>query len=517
MAKVVFITLYDKGCLGVRYLSSVLKGVKHNTSIIYLGSHGGEVKKSNDAFLDDADLWIGVNEYGVDLVRSYSEPISEKDVAILISLLEKEKPDIIGFSLRTMFLNTAATLTERIRGKIRAKIIYGGIAATCEPQRCLNYADMACVGDGEYSMLELADRFDKGLALDDINNIWVHSNGSLKMNPVLPLEQNLDSIPFPDYEPEGKFSILKSQLVENDHSIGNMNRFTYEIMTSRGCPFSCSYCCNDVLRRLYPGQNFLRRRSVENVINELKRAKDRHDIKSVLFKDEIFTFDFDWVKEFSRRYKGEIGLPFWCYTHPSFANEEMLRVLKETGMFSITMGIQSGSRDILYKAFNRPTPLKKIVEVARVLEKLNLPIKPRYDIITNNPFENDSDRRKTLELLMLLPKPVNFGLTKLSFIPGTRISKVLKDSQLAKNTDRKVYEFWNTLYLLNQYKLFPNSLIRFLSNSRFARNNPGLLKALLFPKFLEIKLQEAIVGIKQALPFWVVLLLKRLRYAIKGY
>jgi len=516
MAKIVFITLYDKGCLGVRYLSSVLKDAKHHTSIIYLGSHGGEVKKRNDTFFDE-DLWVGVNEYGADLIRSYSEAISEEDIAILLSLLEKENPDIIGFSLRTMFLNTAAALTERIRSRIKAKIIYGGIAATCEPKRCLDYADMACMGDGEYSMLELANRFDKGLALDDINNIWVHNNGSLKMNPILPLQQNLDGIPFPDYEPEGKFSILKSQLVKNDPSIGNMNRFTYEIMTSRGCSFSCSYCCNDVLRRLYSGQNFLRRRSVENVINELKLAKDKHNIKSVLFKDEIFTFDFDWVKEFSRRYKGEIGLPFWCYTHPSFANEEMLRVLKGAGMFSITMGIQSGSRDILYKVFNRPTPPEKIVEVAGILEKLNLPIKPRYDIITNNPFENESDRRKTLELLMLLPKPVNFGLTKLSFIPGTRISKALEDGPLAKKADSKTYEFWNSLYLLNQYKLFPNFLISFLSNRRLIKNNPGVLKLLLFPKFLEIKFQEAIDGIKRVLPTGTILFLKRLRQAVKGY
>lgn len=517
MAKATFITLYDKGCLGVRYLSSSLKKEGHKTSIIYMGKHGGRLTSSKNTAKEGDNLWISVNEFGADLIRSYSDPISGKDVEILLGLLDRQKPDIIGFSLRTMFLETAITLTEKIRSVTKAPIIYGGIAASSEPEKCIRYADMICVGEGEKSMLMLADRISQKGSLKDINNIWVRENGTVYKNPLFPLEQDLDKIPFPDYEASDKFSILNSKLIENDPSIGNMSAFTYEIETSRGCPFGCTYCCNDLLRRLYAGQNYLRRRSVNNVIDELKGAKSRYNIKSVLFKDEIFTFDLGWIKEFSDLYKNEVGLPFWCYTHPSFADETILRLLKGCGMFSITMGIQSGSENVLYNIFNRRTSYDKIVKSAFILEDLKLPVRPRFDIITNNPFETEDDRDETLKMLMDLPKPVNFGLTKLSFIPGSRISEILRDKAVDKKTNDNLYKFWNTLFLLNQYSFFPNSIIRFLRKSSFFRKNPGFLKILLFPKFLEIKSREAVSALKGALPSPVVLGLKRIRLALKGY
>lgn len=517
MAKITFITLYDKGCLGVRYISSFLKKEGHSTSIIYLGRHEGRVKDKRDAFVKDNNLWIGVTEYGTNLIRSYSDPIGKKDIDILIGLLKKQRPDIIGFSLRTMFLDTAIDLTARIRDKLNIPIVYGGIAATGEPERCIRYADMVCIGEGERSMLELANCLDEGTPTKDINNMWVCQNGTIYKNPLAPLEQNLDNLPFPDYEPLGKFSILNSGFIENDPSIGNMSRFTYEMITSRGCPFSCTYCCNDLLKRLYAGQRFLRRRSVENVIQEIKEAKAKHNIKSILFKDEIFTFDLEWIKKFSEAYKREVSLPFWCYTHPSFADERILGLLKDCGMFSITMGIQSGSEDILYKIFNRPTPYEKIVKTAVALERLKLPIRPRFDIITNNPFETENDCRKTLDLLMKLSKPLNFGLTKLSFIPGTKIAEMREGLSPKKEVDEKLYKFWNLLYLLNQYSFFPNYIITFLSRNNFFRRNPQLLYFLLFPKFLEIRYQNITAKIKSSLPSRLLILLKRIRYTLKGY
>lgn len=517
MAKICFITLYDKGCLGARYLSSILKREGHNVSIIYLGSHEGKIKSKRDTFTNNKDLWISVNEYGADIIRSYSEPISKKDIAILLDLLIKQRPDLIGFSLRTMFFDTAIGLTEAIRSKIKTPIIYGGIAATSEPDRCIRYADMVCIGEGEYGILELAGLLDRESSVRNAGNMLIRQNSTVYKNTLLPLEQDLDKIPFPDYDPENKFSILNSRLIENDKSIGNMSNFVYEIISSRGCPFACSYCCNDLLKRLYPGQRYLRRRSVKNVIEELAEVKKKYNIKSVLFKDEIFTFDINWIKEFVVAYKKDINLPFWCYTHPSFIDEEVLKLLKDAGMFNVTMGIQSGSENILFNIFNRRTPYKKIIQAAFVLDNLKLPIKPRYDIITNNPFESEDDCRKTLELLMDMPAPINFGLTKLSFIPGSKITEMLNNNTLDNKVDDKRYKFWNTLYLLRQYRFFPKRLINLLSRSIFFRRNPHILQLFLFPKFLIFKYQDICIKMKKTLPVGVIIFLKNIRYKIKGY
>ena len=517
MANVSFITLYDKGCLGVRYLSSLLKEKGHTCSIIYLGRHEGKIKSKKDTLISDENLWIGVNEYGKDIIRSYSDPIGEKDIEILLNLLDRRKPDIIGFSLRQMFLDTAIQLTHRIRQKLRIPVIFGGIAATSEPEKCIRHADMVCLGEGEETMLEVANRLDKKQSLKNINNLWVRDNGNIYKNELNPLEQNLDKLPFPDYTPDNKFWIFNSKIVENDPSIGNMSEYTYEMMTSRGCPFSCTYCCNDLLKKIYYGQKYLRRRSVENIIAELKEAKKTHGIKSVLFKDEVFTFDLGWIKEFARIYKEEIALPFWCYTYPLFADERILSLLKDCGMFNITMGIQSGSENILYNVFNRRTPVDKIVNAAKSLERLKLPVRPRYDIITNNPFETEGDCRKTLELLMELEKPLNFGLTKLSFIPGSMIARMQKEKNIDQKVDDRLYNFWNTLYLLNQYSFFPNSLIKALSRNNFFRKNPWLLQFLLIIKLIEVKFQDFLGLMKRYLPKGLILFFKRVRYLLKRY
>ncbi len=186
-------------------------------------------------------------------------------------------------------------------------------------------------------------------------------------------------------------------------------------------------------------------------------------------------------------------------------------------MFNITMGIQSGSEDILYNVFNRRTPKGRIIKTAFILNKLKLPLRPQFDIITNNPFETEDDRRKTLELLMRLPKPVNFGLTKLSFIPGSKIVKMLEEKMIDRKVDDKIYKFWNILYLLNRYRFFPNRLIRILSRSTFFRKNPAILQPLLIIKLLEVKCQDIAEKIKNCLPPNIILLLKRTRYVLKGY
>ncbi|MBN1354097.1 MAG: B12-binding domain-containing radical SAM protein, partial [Candidatus Omnitrophica bacterium] len=415
------------------------------------------------------------------------------------------------------FLDTAIQLTRRIRQKLSTPVIFGGIAATGEPEKCIRHADMVCLGEGEESMLEIAERIDGARSLRDIKNLWVRSGNAVYKNALYPLEQNLDRLPFPDYSADSKFWILNSRIVENDPSIGNMSRYTYEMMTSRGCPFSCTYCCNDILRGVYKGQKYLRRRSVENVINELKEAKSRYGIKSVLFKDEVFTFDINWIKEFAGIYKREIALPFWCYTYPLFAEEKILNLLKDCGMFSITMGIQSGSENILYNVFNRRTPVDKIVNAARKLESLKLPIQPRYDIITNNPFEEEEDCRETLELLMKLKKPADFSLTKLSFIPGSRITEMRKSANITGKTDERRYRFWNTLYLLTQYRFLPNRFIRALSRNRFLRRKPAFLAPLLVFKWIEAKCRDILSLAKRCLPKGLLLFLKRIRYVLKKY
>jgi radical SAM superfamily enzyme YgiQ (UPF0313 family) len=518
MAKVSLISLYDRGCLGLRYISAVLKKAGHKPSIIYMGEHSGRVKKTEDEILGEGS-WEGVNCYGATHIFSYSGKIQDRDKEVLIELLEEQRPDLIGFSLRTMSLKIAIELTERIKNNLNVPVIFGGVAVTTDPQECIKYADLICLGEGEATMVELANRIDRRQPYHDVSGIWLKCNDRIYKNALCQLEQDLDSLPFPDYEAGEKFSISKSVLNRNFSTIGNLNAFTYDIITSRGCPFACSYCCNELYKKIYSKQRYLRRRSASNVIEELKEAKGRFGIQTVMFRDDVFTFDLEWIEEFAKRYKKEIGLPFWCFTHPNFADRKILEILKNTGLFSITMGIESGSENTLYNIFNRRTPIKKIYESIMILEKLRLPTRPRFDIITNNPFETDEDREKTLEFLMSLPKPVNFGLAKLNIIPGSRISKMALEQGIfgTKDAQQRNYNFWNYLYLLNQYRFFPNSLIRAMKRSSFLRKHPKFIQLFLIPKLIEYNCSKIRAWLAKRCPRKILLLFKKIRYFVKSY
>jgi radical SAM superfamily enzyme YgiQ (UPF0313 family) len=123
----------------------------------------------------------------------------------------------------------------------------------------------------------------------------------------------------------------------------------------------------------------LRRRSVDIVIEELVQAKRTLGIKSVMFYDDVFTVNPRWLREFAPRYKREVGLPFWCYTYPTTTHKEDLLLLKDAGLKSITMGIQSGSPEML-DVFNRPVAQDKAHEAARIIVECGLD--GYFDLIT---------------------------------------------------------------------------------------------------------------------------------------
>ncbi len=96
-----------------------------------------------------------------------------------------------------------------------------------------------------------------------------------------------------------------------------------------------------------------RRRDIDVVLEELHWAKDHLDIETVLFYDDVFTVNPGWLREFLPRYKDQIGLPFWCYTYPTTHNRDLLQLLKDSGCFVDTMGVQSGSERILRDYYNK--------------------------------------------------------------------------------------------------------------------------------------------------------------------
>jgi radical SAM superfamily enzyme YgiQ (UPF0313 family) len=401
--------------------------------------------------------------------------VTPEEIRLLLNLLEGLCPDLIGFSLTSMFRRTAGMPTSRIRERMPGiPIVWGGIGPTVEPEECIREAGMICLGEGEEALVELLECLAAGQDPSSIQNLWLHRDGEIRKNPPRPLRRDLDGLPFPDMEPDDKYAIARNSLVRNDPAVSNYGN-VYDIMTARGCPYHCSFCCEDILQNLYHGERFLRRRSPENVLEELRAAKKRWNPWRVNFWDEIFVLDEKWLREFAPRYAEEIGIPYWCYVHPNTCRESMLRLLKDSGVLEVRMGVQSGSERVNRDVFNRPTKNDEIVRACERLREMEIPYS--IDLISDNPFETEEDRRETLELLLRLPRPMTIGsdtIGLLSFYPNYPITKRLKEEGVDPAVDEKTYRFYDNLYLLAQYR--PPEMVRKLSNSRFFRNHPNLLR-----------------------------------------
>jgi hypothetical protein len=129
----------------------------------------------------------------------------------------------------------------------------------------------------------------------------------------------LDDYPFPDKE---LFFRAEPELKRNP----------YLIMTARGCPYSCTFCSNDMLHDLYREEKtHVRRRSVDNVIAELLWARRFTSYRQVNFNDDVFTVGKPWLEEFVPKYREAIGVPYLCVTHPSAVTRDIVKLLQESG------------------------------------------------------------------------------------------------------------------------------------------------------------------------------------------
>jgi anaerobic magnesium-protoporphyrin IX monomethyl ester cyclase len=311
--------------------------------------------------------------------------------------------------------------------------VWGGIHPTLRPDECLEYADWVCIGEGERAAVDLARCLVAGRDARSVPNLaWLDDAGGLVRSPLHPLEANLDTLPFPDYDIKDHFVLHEGRLVpfspELMHyyllDLGSWARGpVYGVATSRGCPYHCAYCANSALAQLYPGWCQLRRRSVDSVIAEIRAVRARlPGIEAIAIRDDTFlALPAPYVEEFSRRYRVEVGLPFRVYTTAATADPAKLRALVGAGMRMAIMGIQSGSPRI-QALYERPISNAQVLRAAQVLHSLRPSVpRPMYDVITDNPYETTDDRFQTLRIVHALPRPYRLSLFSLTFYPGTAL------------------------------------------------------------------------------------------------
>jgi len=382
--KLVFLAIGFEN-LAVQYLSSYL--FKHNINNILIYDYS----LFDEKYYCDSKL----------LAHFFS--IRKK----LIKRIFFEQPDLIAISVFTHNYKWAKEITSEIKKKSNIPVILGGLHPTIYPDFVLNdtQADYICIGEGEHALLELCQRLEQKLSPNNIKNIWVKDGCNIIKNDMRPLISDLDSLPFPN-----------KNLFDGYLDISDV----YMISASRGCINNCTYCGAAILHKILKNAgNYYRIRTPENVIDELALAKDRYNIKTVNFVDNIFTLDKKWTLEFLNLYKEKIKLPFRCLSYPSYIDEDIVKMLKMSNCYQISIGIQTFNEQNRKLLLNRNLSNEMIFNVFRLFEKYGL--KYNVDHILGIHNEDFNEQIIALEIYSDF-KPSHISCFWLTYLPGTKLT-----------------------------------------------------------------------------------------------
>ena len=373
----------------------------------------------------------------------------EEETLNELALLAKGS-DLIGISLMTNYFNNVVKLTQRLRQTTDAPVIWGGIHATIRPEECLNFADMVCIGEGEETVMELARKMQNGENYRDTKGIWLKGEEGIIKNELRPLIQDPDSLPYQDYDYGAHYILRDKHIYKIDERLlGTYLKGDYLAHPTRGCPFGCTYCCNNTINKIFSDQKTLvRKRSMDSIINELAGIKNKLPfINHITFDDDAFFFySEEDIREFSEKYKQRICLPLEIRgANPATLTRRKLSLLIDSGLTDIRLGIQTGSERTkrMYKRFQSNQRVEECVQMINEFrDKIKL---PRYDIILNNPWERDEDLAETLLFFAKFPKPYLLNMFSLVLYPGTELyDKAVKDGIISDDLNevyRKNYNF----------------------------------------------------------------------------
>jgi anaerobic magnesium-protoporphyrin IX monomethyl ester cyclase len=337
--------------------------------------------------------------YEVDLVVYRDTPAHvDTPEAVVRDIIEKS-PMIAAFSVMTLNWLKISKVISLLRKDYEGLIAVGGHHAVLMPEDvlCNSAVDVVCLGEGERPLIELADR-----ATAEGRNVTEDIAGLVFSSRGLPEEpkrqrwllERLEDYPYLDYDIFGSRDELRRKYLGAMTPAGI---FSLPVLTGRGCPYRCTYCNNDSLLSIYGGVGrFVRRYSPAEAIRNIQQLVDKHSPQFFEFFDETFSLDREWIRDFCRRYKKEIDVPFLAMSRIDRLDEIAISSLAESGLKLLFFGLESGDEEYRKKYLKRPISNDAIREGVRLLRKYGVLV-GTFNIL-GMPFETKESLRKTIAL-----------------------------------------------------------------------------------------------------------------------
>ncbi len=347
---------------GIAALSGCLKGRGHETGLINI----------NEALYD-----VPTDEVIVERVRDF-------------------RPDVVGFSVMTQQYKYALRLGKAVKAALPdLPVSIGGVhTIMCtEEVKADGFWDFIGVGECDDTFTELVDRIAAGESCDDVPNFCIRrSDGSYIHNPLAPYP-DLDSLAPKDYE-----------IFELEHMLGRKNGWQ-SILTSRGCPYRCTYCFNHEVTDRYiqdgghSRRSYLRHYATSRILNDIKELKKRHPyIETIIFDDDLFTLNKQYCIDFCKAYTDAgIDIPFVLNAHVQTFTEPVARALSDAPCMIVKFGVESGSHELRKKVLERHMTNEAIVDAFDLCHEHGL--HTSAFLMFGLPYETRGMMDETIDLL----------------------------------------------------------------------------------------------------------------------
>ncbi len=357
-------------------------------------------------------------------------PICEMDHVKLKEELASFNPSIVGIGSMTPTIESALKSARVAKEACPdATVIMGGPHATFMSSQILSdepAVDVVVRGEGEETLLEIAQKSSNMQNLGDVKSVVFRKEGEIVQTPTRPFIQDLDALPRPAYHliPVDKYRILGRKLLP--------------IMSSRGCPFQCSFC---VASQMF-GARF-RGRNPKNVLDELEWLRDEYGAEGVTFQDDTLTFDRKRILDICDGIiERKIELPWGCGTRADVVNREIVAKMRKAHCNEVCFGVESGCQRIR-DALKKKVTTDQCENAIKWAKEVGIFV--TVSVILGYPGETRETLRQTLDFVRKV-EPDDVYLNHATPYPGTELRALVESNGWKMVEDWSMYNTMNPIF-----------------------------------------------------------------------
>lgn len=430
--------------------------------------------------------------------------------------IKKHEPDIIGFSCVTRDYTKVRDLARRCKEELGIPTLLGGHHITPIPHTVGPEFDVAVLGEGEQTLLELMEVFLKAGKWDSeilrsVRGIVYQEDGRVTVTAPRKLIEPLDRVPFPARD---LLDMEKYTRPVYDWSFVKPLRIA-SISTSRGCPYKCVYCTASVFWRKYRGF------SAGYVVEELRRILECYPADVIYIADDLFIADkarLREIVELIEKYGINDEVRFWANARANLVDEEVCSLLKRMNLWHITFGFESFSEPVLKFLKKGTVSVEQNKAAFALAKKYDFDVEGNF--MVGSPFETKEDMMRTYNFIKDNDLD-SFGVQVTTPLPGTELWQMAKERSLVtEDMDfTTLYDFNPITFVENFEKLSGFLTLDGISSREFLKT---------FRKFQELQLRKGRYNRLRSsdlftAEFWgfvrkdPVLLWRAAKYALVGY